>query len=147
LREFLRVLRPAGRLVLIFPDFVAKRQFNSQALGLSIEERASQKLRRGRIIDAAVSLYDSRIRLPRALRNVFRNVGAFPINTQPICLLRDDVVRSDVDAVYIASKAEVQAWALAQGHGVEFPLGTDGEFSDIAFMVLEKGATKARAGG
>jgi ubiquinone/menaquinone biosynthesis C-methylase UbiE len=138
LQELLRALRPGGKLVLVFPDFVAKRQLNSQALGISPSERLKEKLRRGRLLDAALTLYDSRLRLPRALRRIPRTVGRFPINTAPICLSYDDVLRVDIDAVYIASKREVGEWAVARGHGVEFPFGTRGEFSDIAFMTITK---------
>lgn len=138
LLELLRVVKRSGRLVLLFPDFVAKKRLNSQALGLSVSERVAEKLRRGRVLDAAVSLYDSRFRLPKALREMPRRVGPFPVNTRPLCLSHRDVFRSDIDAVYIASKREVAGWATRLGHAVEFPYGTGGPFSDIAFLAIVK---------
>ncbi len=136
LREMLRVVAPGGRLLLVFPDFVEKKQLNSQQLGFSATARASQKLRAGRVVDAVVSLYDSRVRLPRALRAMPRRVGPFPVNAQPICLSHRDLMRPDIDAVYIASKREVESWAREQGYDVEYPLGRTGYYGDIAFMSI-----------
>jgi len=138
LREMLRVLRPGGRLLLVFPDFVVKKQLNSQQLGFSATARASQKLRQGRVLDAFVSLYDSRVRLPRALRQMPTRVGPFPINARPIALTHRELMRPDIDAVYIASKEEVAAWARARGCTVEYPFGASGYYADIAFMSIRK---------
>jgi SAM-dependent methyltransferase len=138
LEELLRVVKPRGKLVLVFPDFITKRQLNSQALGLSPIDRTKDKIRRGQLIDAALTLYDSRLRLPRALRDIRHTVGRFPVNTAPICLAYEGVLRVDIDAVYIASKGEVHEWAAARGHLVEYPFGTSGGFSDIAFMTISK---------
>jgi SAM-dependent methyltransferase len=138
LRELLRVVEPGGRLVLVFPDFVAKRQLNSQAVGFSPIARAKEKLRRGRLFDAAVSLYDTRVRLPRALREMPAKVGRFPVNAEPICLSHRDIMRPDIDAVYIASKDEVASWAQGNGHAVEYPHGTQGPFADTAFLSIVK---------
>jgi hypothetical protein len=44
----------------------------------------------------------------------------------------------DVDAVYIASKREVQRWAETNGHIIEYPYGTEGELADQAFVVITK---------
>jgi ubiquinone/menaquinone biosynthesis C-methylase UbiE len=115
LSEMMRVIKPNGRLVLVFPDFVESGRFSSQLLGLSPVMTAAEKLRQGRIIDALVSLYDSRIRLPKALRKTEINLGNFLVNICPICLSYPDIMGTDIDAVYIASKKEVHDWANKQG--------------------------------
>lgn len=139
LREMARILRPGGRLVLVFPDFAESRRFGSQKLGLSPKGTASERLREGKFIDAMVSLFDSRVRLPRALRNAVKEFGPFPVNTRPICLYYSSLMAPDIDAVYIASKTEVQSWAERNGLKVEYPCGTEGEFAEQAFVVLIKG--------
>lgn len=135
--EMLRVVKPGGQLVLVFPDFVASGRFASQLLGFS-PGRASEKLRHGRVVDALVSLFDSRVRLPKALNNVTADYFPFPVNTQPLCLSYPSIMEADVDAVYLASKREVYDWALANGYRVDYPCGTEGEFAEQAFIVIRK---------
>jgi SAM-dependent methyltransferase len=134
--EMLRVLAAGGRLVLVFPDFIEAGLLPSQKLGLSARGSASQKLRQGLALDALVSLVDSRVRLRRALRSAVRRCGPFPVNVRPLCLCHPGLMAPDVDAVYIASKSEIQSWAQRRGLSVEYPCGTAGEFSAQAFMVL-----------
>lgn len=138
LKEMLRVLKPGGKLVLVFPDFVISGRFPSQELGLSALESASAKLKSGRILDAIISLYDSRIRLRSALRNVHTEVGQFPINTNLVCFNHKDIMAPDIDAVYIASKREIVEWAREHQLKYFFPAGTEGEFGDKGFIVLQK---------
>jgi ubiquinone/menaquinone biosynthesis C-methylase UbiE len=136
--EMLRILKPKGNLVLVFPDCVESGRLASQKLGLSPVGSALQRLRKGKIIDALISFYDSRVRLQAALRNAGKRFGAFPVNTQPICLSFPTLMAPDIDAIYIASKSEVQDWALERGLKVEFPCGTAGEFAEQAFLVITK---------
>lgn len=138
LLEMLRVLAPGGRLVLVFPDFACFGILPSQVLGLAPGGTARERFRAGRVLDAFVSLYDSRIRLPRMLKRATRRFGPFPVNTRPLCLSYANRVSPDVDAVYIATKEELHAWSLARGLRVEYPEGTAGSFSDNAFMVLHR---------
>ena len=138
LKEMMRVIKPNGCLVLVFPDFVESGRFSSQKLGLSVGFTASEKLKKGKIFDALVSLYDSRLRLPKALKKTQMNLGSFPVNTSPICLSYPDVMGADIDAIYIASKKEVDYWANQQGFEVEYPSGIEGEFAEQAFMVIRK---------
>ena len=74
LREMIRVVRPGGRLLLVFPDFVETGRLGSQFIGLS-PGRVKEKIQSGRILDAFFTAYDSRIRLPQALRTVVRKHG------------------------------------------------------------------------
>ncbi|MFM6620694.1 MAG: class I SAM-dependent methyltransferase [Dolichospermum sp.] len=138
LTEMMRVIKPNGRLVLVFPDFIESGRFSSQQLGLSPVMTAAQKLRQGKIIDALVSLYDSRIRLPKAVRKTEINLGNFFVNISPICLSYPDIMATDIDAVYLASKKEVDYWATQKGFQVEYPCGTKGEFAEQAFIVIYK---------
>ncbi len=137
LQEMVRVVKPGGCLALVFPDFVESGRFPSQLLGFSFG-KASEKLHRGSLIDTIISLYDSRIRLPKALKSVVATFGQFPVNTRPLCLSYPSVMSADIDAIYIASKKEVHHWAVANGYQVEYPCGTEGEFSEQAFIVIIK---------
>jgi ubiquinone/menaquinone biosynthesis C-methylase UbiE len=136
--EMLRVIRPNGRLVLVFPDCVESGILASQKLGLSLIASASEKLRKGRVIDAFISFYDSRVRLRKALKKATTQFGPFPINTRPVCLSFPELMAPDIDATYIASKVEVQNWAENQGLKVEYPCGIEGEFAEQAFLVITK---------
>ena len=64
----------------------------------------------------------------------------FPVNARPLCLSHPSLMGPDVDAIYIASKREVQAWAEGERLAVEYPAGTEGEMSFQAFMVLARPA-------
>lgn len=140
LEEMLRILRPGGKLILIFPDFMEANMLPSQMIGLSPLPTASQKLRKGRVLDAIISLYDSRIRIPGYLRNL-RNIGPFPINANPLCLQHPEYMRPDVDALYVASKQEISQWAGDHHYPVTFPFGNDGKFRTQAFIVIHKPGT------
>jgi SAM-dependent methyltransferase len=137
LREMLRVVRPGGDLLLVFPDFAASGHLASQQTGFS-PGRASVKLRSGRLLDAVVSLFDSRYRLRRMLRAARERVGPFPINTRPLCLTHPEVMESDVDAVYLASKQEIVDWAQDRGLRVECPFGTEGLYHYHAVVRITK---------
>jgi SAM-dependent methyltransferase len=136
LEEMLRVIRPGGRLVLVFPDFVVSGRLASQQMGWSPVPRASEKLKSGRLGDALLSLFDSRVRMRRALKSIRQRVGPFPINVAPICLSYPEVMGADVDAVYIASKQEVADWARARGYSVDYPYGVEGFFELHSFLVI-----------
>lgn len=137
LAEMLRVLKPGGRLVIVFPDFAASGRFPAQLCGFTAG-KASDKIKRGKWLDALVSFYDSRFRLPSELGKAVSKSGPFPVNRRPICLYYPDTMAPDIDAVYIASKQEIHQWAVSQGCQVEYPCGTKGEFSSQAFLVMKK---------
>ncbi|MBV8129433.1 MAG: class I SAM-dependent methyltransferase [Planctomycetaceae bacterium] len=137
LREMLRVVRPGRDLILVFPDFAAVGHLASQQTGFS-PGRASAKLRRGRLFDAAVSLFDSRCRVRSMLRVARKKVGPFPVNIRPLCLTHPGVIESDVDAVYVASRHEVADWAQDQGLRVEYPFGTEALYHSNAVVRITK---------
>ncbi len=137
LREMLRVVRPKGRLALIFPDFVASGYMPSQLTGYT-PGSARVKLRARRWLDAMVGLYDSRLRMPWALAANSRRVGRFPVNLRPLCLSFPDLMWPDIDAVYIASKKEVHRWAVDNGFKAEYPAGRQGTFALHSFISIEK---------
>jgi len=137
LQEMLRVTKPGGQVILVFPDFVQSRHLPSQQRGFS-PEKASEKIRQRKWIDALISLFDSKIRLPKALKSVVKNYGPFPINLQPICLAYPDFMEADIDAVYIASADEVEQWAVAQGCAVAYPQGREGLFAFYPLLAIKK---------
>lgn len=138
LNEMMRVVESGGQLLLVFPDFVSSGRLASQVLGFSPASTALERLRQGRLVDSVVSLYDSRVRLPRALKRVREEVGPFPVNLRPQCLTYSGITSPDVDAVYIASKDEVEDWAHNQNLRVTFPWGRSGCFYENAHISMLK---------
>jgi SAM-dependent methyltransferase len=128
---------PNGAVLLVFPDFVAMGRLASQPLGF-VEGNAGELLRKGDLLNALFNLYEARVRLRRALKMAVQQVGPFPVNTQPRCLRPISKLTPDVDAVYIASKNEIQSWAEGQGLAVRYPAGTDGNFRENALIELLK---------
>jgi SAM-dependent methyltransferase len=122
LKRLLASLKPGGRLLLTFPDMIASGIFGSQALGWD-RSTAKEHLRQGRLLHAVVRLWDTRLRLPRALRHATTSVGPFPVNLLPQCLETGIEPQPDYDAVYLASRREVEAWAKARGLRVSYPAG------------------------
>ncbi len=135
--EQMRVTKLNGKIVLVFPDFVSSGRLGSQQLGYS-PGTFKTKIKKGRLLDALISLYDSRIRLPNELKKAVLKYGKFPINISPICLRRPEYISADVDATYLASKTEIIQWAVQQGHKIELPCGEEGEFKDQSFVVIQK---------
>ncbi len=139
LKEMLRVVKKNGILVLVFPDFAASGRFASQSIGFSNDPTAISKLKKGKLIDAAVSLYDSRVRLPNALKRASKLVGDFPVNLNPKCLQLEDInMTPDIDAVYISSKAEMQNWCKRNGYKISYPAGKKDLFLEQSFLSIEK---------
>jgi ubiquinone/menaquinone biosynthesis C-methylase UbiE len=107
LDECTRILVPGGKLMLLCPDFLGTGRMTSQRAGFS-EGTASQKLRAGKIIDAFVTLFDNRVRIPLACRNYARIAiqrPLFLINLNPVVF--DDSFTPDVDAVYVSFRDEI----------------------------------------
>jgi len=116
LKRAMELVKPSGVIVLVFPDFVEMGRFGSQMLGRR-EGRASEHLRRGKPLSGVFALYESRIRLPRALRRAVGEFGPFPVNLNVKCLVDGSRLEPDTDAVYVSSRAEVQSWPNPKGFG------------------------------
>ncbi len=115
LDECWRVLRPLGKLLIIAPDFL-HNAMASERIGIRYGT-GRDKLRRGQFLDAALTLFDSRVRLPigrlrRALR-LRRGRYSFPVLTNPRCLYRGEFV-TDCDAVYPSCPEEIEVYVRAQ---------------------------------
>lgn len=140
LEIMLNLVKPGGYLAILCPDFVASGRIPSQCLGLSYLQSASEKFNDKRYLDALISLYDSKIRLPKALKNVHNSTGKFFINKNPICLSIDKSVKiwPDCDAVYLSNKKELAEWGFSKNLQVSYPAGTENIFSDHCFLVFKK---------
>jgi 2-polyprenyl-3-methyl-5-hydroxy-6-metoxy-1,4-benzoquinol methylase/GT2 family glycosyltransferase len=132
LENLLDTVKPGGRLLLTFPDIMISGIFGSQALGWD-RKTAKEHLRKGHLAHAFIRLWDTRIRLPAALRRVGQKVGTFPVNLNPQCFEPGIKIEPNIDAIYVASRAEVQAWAMARGCQVNFP---GGEHRELVCNVL-----------
>src|SRR5207302_4084364 len=110
LAEAWRVLRPKGRLLIVAPDFLFL-PMASERIGLSYGS-GSVKLMSGRVVDAFLTAFDTRIRLRRWHRQRERRLKAgefwFPILTAPRCLAEPSLgFVPDCDAVYPACPEEI----------------------------------------
>ena len=142
LESLLDKVKPGGRLLLTYPDMVYSRILGSQALGWD-GRTAKEHLRAGRVIHAALRLWDTRVRLPAALRSARIKVGDFPVNLSPQCLEPGIRIEPDVDAIYIASRAEVHDWAVARGCAVSFPGGAHPQLTSNVLIEITKPASAA----
>ena len=132
-----RMVAPGGSAFLVFPDFPEMGRFGSQALGF-VEGNARHRLVRGDLLNALFNLYESRIRLPAALRAARARYGPFPVNLNPRCLDWDGEFEPDLDAVYIASRQEVQEWGTSRGFEIAYPAGTDDNFRHNVLIELRR---------
>ncbi len=108
LDEVWYLLRPSGRLLLIAPDFTSSGMA-SERIGLSYGSGRS-KIRQGKLFDALLTAYDTRIRIPfiRSLRlkQIRKGKLSFPVLTRPRCLYLPDFT-PDCDAIYPACPEEI----------------------------------------
>lgn len=106
-----RLLRRGGRLIIVAPDF-SSLPMASERVGLSYGA-GREKLKAGRVVDALVTAYDTRVRLKalryRRRRGVGRGDIRFPILTDPRCLHLPGFV-PDCDAVYPACPEEIASY-------------------------------------
>ncbi len=139
LARLLSWVRPGGHLLLVFPDFPKMGRLASQRLGLRLGN-ARHLLKQGHPFHALFNLYESRIRLPRALNRLAAHPGPFPVNTAPACLVHDGPFTADLDAIYISSASEVASWAAARGCRVNYPEGQSGNFSvNVLIQITQPG--------
>jgi SAM-dependent methyltransferase len=137
LNELFRIVRPGGRVFLVCPDFVRAGILPSQFLGIT-DGNASELLKQGKLFSAAVGLYDSRVRLPKALKNLNSTYGPFVINISPRCLVQPEVVLPDVDAVYLAGQSDFEQWCASNHAQFRLPRGNEGAFRTILFCEIRK---------
>lgn len=115
LQEAWRVLKPGGLLFTIAPNFVDK-VMPSERLGFSFGS-GSEKLKQGKMLDALMTWYDSRIRMRKFLhkrqQEMSRSTISFPILTTPRCLHLSGFT-PDCDAVYPVLAEEIALYLQQQ---------------------------------
>jgi SAM-dependent methyltransferase len=107
LTECWRVLRPGGLFILRCPDFLGASKMTSQRAGFA-HGTGREKLHSGAVIDALVTGYDRKIRIPRTcarLREKIADHYGFYINLAPTCFF--DPFAPDHDAVYLTYADEM----------------------------------------
>lgn len=116
LDEMYRLVRPEGLIGILTPPFRIRDTIKSFDFGLSARP-FKDKLRTGRLLDAALHLYQHRVTYRAYLkRNHPRgsNRHRFLINLEPICL-RSENWFPDADAVYLTDTREMVAHLAAKG--------------------------------
>jgi len=151
LREMMRVAKPGGSLVLVFPDYVdrAGPQLPSVRWGRSYGG-VRDKLARRAFTDAVQTYLEQRVvyrwRLSRLRRQIFRERRTrFMIQLSPSCLIAPWSI--DTDAIYLASEEEVALYLSKNGCRVEQrsadlrdPLGKklEGKYQGHAFILARR---------
>lgn len=99
--EAWRVLKPGGSLITIAPNFDVNAM-PSEHMGFSYGS-GKIKLTQGKLLDAILTFYDSRIRLPQVRlkrrKQIQGGAISFPIFIKPRCLELPDFT-PDCDAIY-----------------------------------------------
>lgn len=137
LAELWRLTKPGGSVLLVCPNFVEAGILPSQYLGVG-EANAKTLLKKGLLLSAVLSIYDSRIRIRRALRNLTKTHGNFVINFSPTCLLEGYRLMPDVDAVYISNTDDIHFWASKNNAHVELPSASGSASQNFASIVFAK---------
>lgn len=131
-------VKPGGKLVLLFPDARNSGIVPSQKIGLTYGPGAKEKLKKGKLLDAFISLVEAKMMRDR-LKNVNKYYGDFVVNTTPYCLDKEcQGMSPDFDAIYLGSKEEIEKWAAQRGYGVSYPLGKEGLMARNAYIAVSK---------
>lgn len=107
LQECSRILKKGGTLVILCPDFLDQGRMTSQRSGYS-PGTSRTKLKQNKMIDAVVTLFDNRIRIPYLCKKYKMRINEsskFFINLNPVVFT--DSFEPDVDAVYVTYKPEI----------------------------------------
>ena len=104
LKELVRLTRPGGWIVLLFPDFRPAGRIPSLPYGRIVSPLA-EKLRRGHLFDAVIHLFQRAIYYPWVMSRYASKKYPFLINTAPSCLR--GAYYPDNDAVYFTDRSEV----------------------------------------
>lgn len=113
--ECSRILRPGGKLMILCPDFLGRGRMSSQRAGFS-SGTSKSKLLKGKFLDAVVTLFDNRVRIPytmRGRRKMAEKSPQFYINVNPTVFA--DPFSPDVDAVYLTYKNEMISYLASIG--------------------------------
>src|SRR5438552_19125905 len=133
----LLAVKAGGCIILTFPDMVAAGTFGSQALGWD-DQSAKWHLQHGHVLQTLIRLWDSRVRLPLALRRAASRPGAFLVNLRPCCLEPHVEICPDIDAIYLANRREIVEWAQSKGCVVHFPAGEKGPLKSNVLIQISK---------
>ena len=131
LDESRRILQQNGRLIILCPDFLGRGRFSSQRSGFS-KGTTSDKIKRRKYLDALVTLFDNRVRVPiycLMLKSIIIRRKRFLINITPTVFT--DIFTPDVDAVYLTYK-----WEMIKFLNPHFSIIQNNK--DIKFYTAEK---------
>ena len=105
-----RFCRDDGKVIIICPDFASRGLISSQSVGLT-NGSGREKLKKGRILDAFLTAWTTRITSPLLLNWRLRAAHQKPVfllNGKPSCLTRP--FYPDADAVYVTQEREIVAF-------------------------------------
>lgn len=128
--------KPGGQIGLLTPPFRHREYLKSFDYGLSALP-FKDKVRKGRLIDAALHLYQHRVTFPRYLRAVaprHEERGRFLINLAPVCLT-GVAWFPDADAVYMSDTEEICSHLVNLGGEV------DVHWPDLGYVLVRKPTT------
>jgi SAM-dependent methyltransferase len=107
LDESLRVLKSNGFLVVLFPDFTARKNITSQKVGFSVGS-GREKIKQRKLIDGIVTIIDNKVIMPGLIKYFklkAKNNPLFMINLNPMCFNYD--FYPDLDATYLTNSKEI----------------------------------------